>query len=239
MAILVLIGVELSGEDCESRTDYEIQQYITKMQAVYDTVESYTCTFYKQERIDGELLPRETIVLKFRKPFSIYMKWIDERHKGQEAIYVKGRYNGKMIAHKGDFPDITMRVNPEGVLAMRRNRHPITEAGIGETIQDLVDDFERASEHPEDSVRYTDLGTRKEYGECSHCFKVRVPGRVQSKYYAPFSEICISVNSFLPVSLTIRNSQGQLIEKYGYTDLKLNPELTQHHFDPENPAYDF
>jgi outer membrane lipoprotein-sorting protein len=43
----------------------------------------------------------------------------------------------------------------------------------------------------------------------------------------------------LPVYAEIFDWYGQLIERYGYLDVRLNPGLTDADFDPKNPAYGF
>ncbi len=216
-----------------------IETDIRQMQSTYAAISGYTCTFYKRERVNGKLLPRERIFMKFRKPFSVYMRWIGEEHEGQEVIYVRGKHDGKMIAHRGSFPDITLRVNPSGVLAMRNNRHPVTEAGIGATIQDIVSDYRRAEAHPEDSVSYTYLGEREIYGQNCRCYEVRVPDDRSAPYYALRSEICINEENALPVRIRVWNTRGALVEDYGFGDLDLQPGLTDRDFQPDNPAYEF
>ncbi|MFQ6673047.1 MAG: hypothetical protein ACE5KY_07080, partial [Candidatus Tectimicrobiota bacterium] len=47
-------------------------QLILSTRASYESVRGYTATFTKQERVDGTLRPRETIFLKFQKPFKVY-----------------------------------------------------------------------------------------------------------------------------------------------------------------------
>ena len=64
-------------------------------------INDYRAIFHKQERVEGELLPEETILLKFQKPLKIYMKWIEEPLKGSEALFVQGKYDNKLIAHRG------------------------------------------------------------------------------------------------------------------------------------------
>jgi len=78
------------------------------MEAAYRGVRDYTATLMKQERVKGKLLPRETIAVKFRRPYAIYMKWTGAVKAGQEVIYVRGRNDGKLSAHPGKFPDITV-----------------------------------------------------------------------------------------------------------------------------------
>ena len=62
------------------------EQWLSEAEAAYDKVTRYTAIFHKQQRVAGKLLPAETIVLKFRKPSSLYMKWIREPYEGSELL---------------------------------------------------------------------------------------------------------------------------------------------------------
>ncbi len=63
----------------------------------------YTALFQKQEVVKVKLIPQENILLKFRKPFSLYMRWLEGPHEGREVLYVREKYNGKLIGHEGGF----------------------------------------------------------------------------------------------------------------------------------------
>jgi len=213
------------------------QQFVQKMDSSYQSLEGYTCTFKKQERIKGKLLPQETIQFKFSKPFQIYMKWIAEPHEGRELIYRRGLNQGKVVAHPGSFPDITLNLNPDSRLVMRNNRHPVNEAGIGNTVRIILEDYQTAQSHPEDSVTYFDKGPTQVEGEGSHCFEAQMPAT--DRYYAASVEICVNLTTMLPNQLKIRDSTGTLIEHYMYLGVDTNPDLEPLDFDPENPDYDF
>jgi hypothetical protein len=43
----------------------------------------------------------------------------------------------------------------------------------------------------------------------------------------------------LPIYTEIFDWHGQLVERYGYLDVRLNQGLTDADFDPKNPAYGF
>lgn len=223
----------------QSAPAQETGKYLDQMTQAYAGVRDYTCIFTKQERVKGNLLPRETIRLKFQKPFSVYMKWITEPHLGQEILYKRGWNNDKMLGHPGSFPDITLSLNPHGRLAMRDNRHPVTEAGIGHTIAIVTRDYRRAIAHPADSVRYVDRGIVRVEGERSRCFEAIVPVAHAADYYSHRAELCINLQTHLPNQLKIRDAENRLIEFYQYLDLKTNVGLTGEDFNPENPEYDF
>lgn len=103
-------------------------------QKAYESVNDYTATFLKQERIGNKLGKVETILFKFRKPNDIYMKWIKKPHKGQEAIYRKGHNENKITAHRGGLLGlVTLDLEPESKLVMDGQHHRISDAGLGAT----------------------------------------------------------------------------------------------------------
>ncbi len=46
----------------------------------YQRVTGYTAISIKREVVDGALLPQERVLLKFSKPFSVYMRWLKGPH---------------------------------------------------------------------------------------------------------------------------------------------------------------
>ena len=59
------------------------------------SVRDYSCTFKKREVVNGKLLDQQTMFVKSRPaPLSVYMYFLDQDVRGQEAIYVEGRNNG-------------------------------------------------------------------------------------------------------------------------------------------------
>ena len=113
---------------------------IADCQERYQTVEDYTCTFFKRERISGRLTPVHIMAMKVRtKPQSIYLKF-QQPARGREAIYVAGRHGGKVLAHDVGLNKLlagTLQLEPTGARAMEDCRHPITEAGIGPLLDTL------------------------------------------------------------------------------------------------------
>lgn len=217
-----------------------IRQYVFEMEKAYERVNDYTTTFHKQERVDGELLPVEQIELKFRKPFSVYMRWTGEVNQTREVIYVEGWNNNKLRAHKGSFPDMTVNLRPDSGMAMQGNRHKITEAHFGHSIGVIARDARLAESRPQDRVRYVDLGERYVYGAKSRCFEARSPktGAI-SVYYAARAKVCFDLRTKMPTRIQVWSADGDLLEDYGFENTKINVGLTAVDFDPENADYNF
>ena len=207
------------------------------MEAAYSTVRDYTATMTRRERVKGKLLPQETMQVKFRKPFSIYTRWTGSVHKGREVLYIRGKNGNKLRAHQGSFPDVTVDIDPRGGLAMKGNRHPITEGSLGDLIGLLVRDLRRAESRPQDGALIKDLGESERHGQQVRCFDATFA--VADGYYAPHVQVCMFTATSLPSRVQVWDAREQLVEDYEFRDLRTNVGLRDADFDSANPRYNF
>jgi hypothetical protein len=164
------------------------------------------------------------------------MKWTGSEKAGQEVLYVRGRNDGQMRAHPGSFPDVTVSLKPGSGLAMRGNRHPITEASLGDVLALMVRDLKRSEARPQDGVTLTDLGEETRFGARVRCVEGRFPA---DGYYAPRLRICVFVASKLLSRVQAWDAGDRLVEDYEYRDLRVNVGLRDRDFAEDNPAYNF
>jgi len=202
------------------------------------TVTDYTCTFTKQERIGETLAKTETTFLKFReKPFSVYLKW-SEPSNGQEVIFVQGRYDQKAVVHPSGLLGLIFRkvsLDPEGKLAMRHSRRPITFAGLGNMLRLVVGQCKAAQAKGDLVLEYQ--GVREEVGRPAYVLNRILP---DGKGY-PCHQLFIFIDQefLLPVRTEAYLWDGRLLSDYRYADLNLNPGLTDEDFNPENREYGY
>ncbi|RMF92573.1 MAG: DUF1571 domain-containing protein [Nitrospinota bacterium] len=206
-----------------------------QMEKRYQTVEDYTAILKSQERIEGRLKPESTIAIKFKKPFMVYMKWLDGPHKGREVLYVEGKNDNKLLVqtHKW-YQFFPLSLDPYGSMAMEGNRHPITDIGIGRLIQLLTTNFRQAQANGE--VQIVEASPDTIFQRPAYKIEARFPA---GKYYAPRVILHIDQEYLLPIQVTVFDEADQMVEKYGYTNLRLNVGLTEHDFDKENKDYGF
>jgi hypothetical protein len=218
---------------------------ITDCQARFQTVNDYTCTFYKRERVDGHLTPLHVMTMKVRtKPQSIYLRF-QRPAQGREAIYIAGRNSGKVLAHDVGFNKIvagTLELEPTCARAMEENRHPITEAGIGHLIDTLIKRWS-VELNPDDSkIAIRDdmlVGTRR----CSMIETTHPHRRPHLLFHKV--RVFIDQDLGLPIRFEAYNwpklphSEAELTEEYSYSNLKLNVGLQDIDFDVANTAYSF
>ncbi|MHB8174676.1 MAG: DUF1571 domain-containing protein [Nitrospirota bacterium] len=210
---------------------------INGMSAAYSKVDDYTAIFYKREGVNGKVLPQEKILMKFKKPFKIYMKWLPPGpHAGREVLYVKGENDGKVIGHEGGLISFfTLHMKPTGSIAMKGNSHPITDMGIGRLIEIVENNFKRGEERKELKLKF--LGSAEVYGRKAwHIIGELPPFK---GYYASRIEIWVDKRLNLPIKIRIFGPGGELLESYGYSDLKINPGLKDEEFTEGYKGYHF
>jgi hypothetical protein len=222
------------------------------------TINDYTATLVKRERIDGELLDYEYMAVKVRNhkevdgkiatPFSVYMNFLKPAGvKGREVIYVEGRNENKLVAHEGGLSGRllpTVWLAPTGVLAMRGQKYPITDMGIENLVLKLIERGDR------------DRAAGNKTVEVSFHQDAKINGRqctlLQVKNHEPspnldfhLAQIFIDDELNVPVRYVAYDfppKEGEpmpVIEEYTYLNIKLNVGLTDKDFDHENKEYKF
>jgi hypothetical protein len=222
----------------------EAKAAIASCKATFDTLKDYTCTFYKRERIDGEMTSYHQMAMKARtKPASVYFKFL-KPNAGREAIWVSGGFGGKVVVHDvgiGKLIAGTLRVDPRGDMAMEENRHPITEAGIGHMIDTIATAWAKELHQNESRVI---LHPNAKVGD-RRCLMIEsIHPRKQPGFLYHMVKVYIDTEHNLPIRFEAYDwpragRAADLVEEYTYSDLKLNVGLTGRDFDPANKGYSF
>jgi outer membrane lipoprotein-sorting protein len=214
------------------------EAWLREAEAAYAGVTSYTAIFHKQQRVAGELLPKETILLKFRKPSSFYMKWIESPYKGSELLYAEGWNAGRARVHRGGLLRfITHNLDPRDPGLMADNLRPFTSAGIGFLVDIVAINLRKAIRAGE--LEFFGRGTEEVYGRRTQVLEAVFPKEKSADYDGHRFVINQDVESKILVRIRVYDRDGQLVENYGYENLALGAPLTDADFDPKNPKYRF
>jgi len=124
-----------------------------------EKLQDYSAKLAKRERIGGKLLDYEYMFIKVRhQPFSVYMLFLGPPElKGQEVLYVQGTNDDKMWAHGVGLQKTmfgTVAIKPDGPIAMRNQRYPLTELGILNMTRRLVEVAEQDVKYGECDVKF-------------------------------------------------------------------------------------
>jgi len=215
------------------------EQWLREAEAAYDRVTSYTAVFHKQQRVAGELLRKETILLKCRRtPFSLYMKWIEKPYKGSELLYVAGWNEDRARAHRGGILRfVTFNLDPRHPGLMSDNLRPVTSTGIGYLLESVATNIRKAIKAGE--LAFAELGAETVYGRKTRILQAVFPKDKARDYDGHRFVINQDLESRIPMRIRVYDRDGQLVENYGYENLVLNAPLADADFDPKNPAYRF
>lgn len=216
----------------------------------------YSATFFKQEKLDGEDIQEMQICqLKMRhEPFSVYMKWLEGGDVGRQVLYVNELHDGKMLVklggRKGTLLPI-LKLDPDGSLALKEARHPVTEMGLLK-LADLIIKYRKRDLSLKQGVRWQMLADQKFLDHDCYCFVVEYDSKEIEPVYRKSITYIDKVHS-LPVGVKnfgwptvdtpLDDPQGfdeaTLIENYGYKDLSFETRLSDADFDKANADYKF
>jgi hypothetical protein len=188
-------------------------------------VKDYTCRLHKQERINGELRPEQTMDARFRvAPHSVLVKWTSEPYTHRQVLYVDGQHDGKLLVYLADWPVFkgVMQLRPDSNEALKDSLHPISMAGIKYLVDRMVKQFDEAVKAGRLSAEVTveELDGRQTY----RLVRVLDDGGKRTWNVDP--------ETWLPVRVATCDKDGQLLETYWYRDLKTNVGLKDEDFDP-------
>lgn len=210
-----------------------------------EKLQDYSATLAKRERINGKVLDYEYMFVKLRHhPFSVYMYFLSAP-KGQEVIFVEGQNDGNMLAHTTGIKNSmfgTVSIKPDGPIAMRNQRYPLTELGILNLTRRLVEVGEQDVKFGECEVKFYE-GAKINNRVCT-CIEVIHPVPRRNFLYH-LARIFVDKEYNLPIRYESydwpkeKGGAPELLEEYTYLNLKLNNGFTDADFDVKNPSYKF
>ncbi len=236
--LVLLFAVALAAPVAAGGDKIDPAQCFKEAQAVLAQTDSYTAIFHRRERINGKLREEETAFFKFKKPFKLYMKWGKEPSKGLEVLYIEGWNNNRVKVHGDGIIGITtLNLDPKSPLAMKDNRHPVTDSGLENLMNFINENVQRGIKTSE--VIFKTPCEEIIYGRKTVKIEGIFPKDKTKGYYCHRAIINFDLEQKVPIKVQIFDFGNNLIESYGYEDLRLNAGLTEADFDPKNPTYRF
>jgi hypothetical protein len=202
--------------------------WIDAARETFKRVNDYQCTLSKRERVDGALQEEHTATMKCRtEPFSVHLKFTAPKAvAGKEASYVAGRHNGKMRAKSSGALSLVgyVTIDPHDTRAMQGTKHSVTEAGIANLIERLIQ-----------SRRAVQADGRKEPQVIVSEYSVAQRACVRFDITDPAADggthnhrtvVYFDKETNLPVRYESYDKTGEMVECFAYTDLHFNVGLT-------------
>lgn len=217
-----------------------VAEALREMRLATERLRDVTYTLHRTEYADGPR-PPETISVKLRNARrAVYLRWTGPARHGQEVIWREGWNGGRLRAHRGSFPDITVNLSPTSSLAMHRTRHPVTEIGFEFIVSVLERDLAASAAAPGCLLRAGPVGAEDVAGAPARCFEVETDATRCPALYARRARFCMGEATRLPSRVQVWNladGEVRLVEDLAYEGLRLDAGLTDADFDPDR--YDF
>lgn len=171
------------------------------------TLGTYQARLVKRERIDGKLLPAQTMQLTVREqPVAIRFEVTDGPSKGRKVVYDATVKKDELRAREGGFLGVAgpIWIGLDSSLARGDTNHPVTDLAMTSILRTLEDCFRQA--RPLGGYARKDEGLDAQGRYCT-TFTAPPGGE---KLYATRARICIEPALALPVVLEIDDAQGPL-----------------------------
>lgn len=243
---LLLLGLPSSqAEPASHLHDFrahldEAMELLTKAKDSYANLQDYVAEIHKEVHIHGKLDKDEHTIIKFQKPFKLYLKWLSGKNDGAELLYVEGQNDGKLIVHKKVVFGIkkTMELAPDGFWVRNFSKHSIKDAGFGGIIAMSHNQLAEALKN--NDVMAISCSEEEVNGRPTHkiAFAVSPQGK-HNGYYCRSAVEYFDAEHFLPVKATFWLWEDDEVESFTFNDVKLNVGLSDKDFDRENEAYHF
>ena len=185
---------------------------------------------------DGQTEAPRRLYLRFTKPESV---------TGREVIWRQDKYDGLMAVHEVGFllNLSTLWLDPEGLIAMQGQRHPISELGIVKLTEQLIERGGRDLENPNISISVDHNFVFD--GRKSKLITVLRQQPIKDEDDYQRAEIVVdSVNNLVVAFRSYALEEAgtdppRLLESYAYHDLEINVGLSETDFDTSNKQYNF
>jgi uncharacterized protein DUF1571 len=205
----------------------------------YAEVHDYTMIMVGRERIGGVLRPEERILLKFQRPFKVYLKWLEGPSRGREGLYVSGAHQGKFLIYepRGIRRLFTAALDPTEKRVMENSLHPVTDVGIGRLLEIVGANARRGAKNG--VLQVTDRGVEELAGRRVRTLEAMLPREPKLAYYCYRVILSFDEENHLPIRVVVYDWDDQMVEEHTHTGLRVNPGFTGRDFDPDNGDYGF
>jgi Protein of unknown function (DUF1571) len=206
--------------DPPARDDAKIilAQAVAKLQGL----DAYQVKMQRRERVGGSVLPEEEVLLSIRrKPKAVRLEWVTGSSKGREVIFAPA-LDAKMIyVHQPSTAVVmpSMKIAVDSPLVMKNSRHTIAEAGFDTILANLQKSKRDADSAGAGGASLEYKGIEKAAGvdrACHHFIRHTASGETWDVYLDP--------RSLLPRLVLAENQQGDLLERYVYSEIRENPK---------------
>lgn len=220
----------LAREDPIALLKLALQNYQT-------SVIDYTCTFSKQERVDGKIASDKMRICFKESPFSVLMNWDQPKGRVDKLLYVEKDGNTDILARPTGIAGMlvpTVRKDVHSEAVKKGNLRTPDQFGIGRSLADMLSVYEEAARKGDLVTDY--LGVLQVNDRDCLVLLRELP---EGKGY-PYAELRVYLDKgyLLPTKVESFDATGRPIGSYTFSDLRFNLGLSDELFSPEANGLD-
>jgi hypothetical protein len=192
-------------------------------------VHSYSGVLHKTERMKGKVQTPEIIDIWFKEsPYSVLMKWRQGNRGGRASLYVQDQNKNRVavLTKVG----LVVDLDPEGRLVADGGRYSIREFSMRQGTERTLRAWKAAKEKGILKVEYVG---KKPVPELDNrvCYVLKRTCNPPEEEGLVTLQISIDAATWLQIGSTLIDGAGELIGRYDFTSLKVNPELPDDQFE--------
>ncbi|HRZ86228.1 MAG TPA: DUF1571 domain-containing protein, partial [bacterium] len=215
---------------------YDALKILMSMKESYGSLESYTAVLEKGEPSSGGNGQPQKIYVKFKKPFKVYMKWIEKAHAGREVLYVKGENDDHFFAKPDGMMGAFLKtVKLPSDYRSDGSRYTVRDVGIGKLVEGVLEAALKAK--GEKGLRLVCRGVVVRNGR--EAYEIERFSPTGDRYRNKRTVLCVDKQTNLPLEAYVYDAEGKLAEYYTYRIIKLNPKMKDNEFTLDNREYGF
>ncbi len=249
------LNAAVDGESRAATMKEVLELAQASLDSMISNVNDYTARFVKQEQDTSGVLGEETemkikVMPRHRDdridaPMRVYLQFLrPESQRGREVIWAEDLHDAQLIVHEAGLLGVmTLRLDPNGFIAMRGQRFPINNIGLTRLVELLIERGRVDVGNSDITVAITP-GYEID-GINAELIQVRRAKPSGTKEDFSLAEIAFDRERLLILRYRsfgwpkTSSDSPPLIESYTYHDIQLNVGLTATDFDPANPEYHF
>lgn len=194
--------------------DLTLDDQISAAERAMEALGDYRATLVKQERLNGKLLPLQSMEFWVRpKPWATLVHYLDGAPKGRVVLYNQAlRPHQLRVREPGILSILPLWIDIDSNLTRKESTHAITEMGMGAMLAFIRKDAELVRSHG-GYTRQVE-GWRQDGRWCVSYIAPQGPA-----VYSPRTKTCSDPVSLMPLWLEVYDAAG-LREHFAFGELQ-------------------
>ncbi|HKB04780.1 MAG TPA: DUF1571 domain-containing protein [Gemmataceae bacterium] len=219
-----------------------VEALATSMRRYKATVEGYTCTFRKRERMHGKFRDQEVIACEFQEaPFAVLMRWTEGGGRAAAMLYSAAEDDTHLFIVPADnFAKVALRAlgktsakRPLASAEIRdASRYPPSQFGIYNGTARAYTDWKAYQERGVLRTKYEGVRPVPELGGRPCHILTRTSAAAEPPEGQTGVTLLFDTETLLQLGAVLY-AGDELLATYYFHDLKLNPKFDARHFSSE------